>query len=168
MKKFIFLTGFMGCGKTTIGKAMKKRLHIPYYDTDEMIESETGLTIPEIFKDKGEEYFRDLETEILSKFKDLRPGVVSCGGGLVLRPENVTLMKSLGTIVFLTATPESILDRVMRAENRPLLEGRKTVEDITKLLSSRLPAYESAADIVIPTDDHSPDYIIDEILSQIN
>lgn len=145
----IFLTGFMGCGKTTVTRIISRISSMEFFDTDNAIELKDGRPIPRIFEESGEGYFRRLETMILRELSSKDPCVVSCGGGIVLRTENTDIMKSSGTVVYLMASPEVILDRVSRNNNRPLLEGNKNIEFISDMMEKRTPYYEAAADITV-------------------
>ncbi len=149
----IFLIGFMGAGKSTVAMTLKRNYGMKYVEMDRQIEKDAGMTISEIFRQKGEKAFRNMETELIRTFSDRKNLVVSCGGGVPMNPENVKLMKSMGTVVFLSAAPETIFERVRHKHHRPLLEGNMNVEYIRKLLAERLPVYESAADITVHTDD---------------
>ena len=125
------------------------------------------MSIPDIFAQYGEAYFRDLESELLRDIQSGSNQVVSCGGGVVLREQNVADMKNNGRIVLLTAKPETILKRVSENDDRPILQGKKTVEDITALMEARRNKYEESADVVIATDDKSIEAICKEILETI-
>ena len=148
----IYLIGFMGSGKSAVAAHLMREYGIPRVEMDREIEAESGMTIPEIFEKEGEEAFRKKETDLLRKIAERKEVVVSCGGGVPMRAENVELMRASGKIVLLTAEPETILERVKRSENRPVLKGRKTVEGIRELMEKRRGAYEAAADVVIETD----------------
>ena len=152
--KNIYLIGFMGCGKTSSGKKLSKLLKVPFLDTDQMIVAQAGKKIPDIFGEAGEEAFRRRETEVFRKLAEEQKegAVISCGGGAALREENVALMKQGGLVVMLTASSKTIYNRVKGGHNRPLLEGRMSVEGIEELMQGRLPFYEKAADLKIPTD----------------
>ena len=113
----IFLIGFMGTGKTTIANALKRKYDMQVVDMDAEIEKEQQMAISDIFSSKGEEYFRDLETQLIKDLQKKDNVVISCGGGAVLREENVTEMKKSGKIVLLNATPETILERVKNSHN---------------------------------------------------
>lgn len=165
MKENIYLTGFMGSGKSSVLKTLKKLSHLPGIEMDAQIEKEEGMSISEIFRVKGEAYFRDLETALLKRIALEGSCIVSCGGGTAMRQENVEIMKGSGKIVCLTANPETILKRVQGSSARPLLEGHKNVEYITELLEKRAPFYEAAADIVVATDGRSVKDIAGEILA---
>ena len=165
--KNIFLIGFMGTGKSSVGADLQKEYDMQLIEMDSLIEQEQKMRIPDIFQKYGEAYFRNLETELLRRIQEHEHQVVSCGGGVPMREENVTEMKKNGTVVLLTATPETILNRVKDDENRPLLKGRKTVEGIEELLVQRRDRYEVAADIVVETDGKDPKQIVREIMRKI-
>ena len=150
--KNIFLIGFMGTGKSTIARHIRRKFHMEMIEMDEQIEKQEDMRITEIFKEYGEEYFRNLETELLKKIVKRENQIVSCGGGVVLREENVQMMKESGAVVLLTASPQTILERVQKNHNRPLLEGKKTVEDIRVMMENRCERYEAAADWIICVD----------------
>ena len=160
----IFLIGFMGVGKSTIAKLLAKELQAELVEMDETIEAEAGMSINEIFEKFGEQHFRDLETALIERVSKKGGVVVSCGGGAVLRPENVEMMKQSGKIIFLSATPETIYERVKNSTNRPLLNGNMNVEYIKGLMERRREAYESAADVIISTDGKWKMEIVGEIL----
>lgn len=168
MKRHIYLIGFMGTGKSTISRRLKARLHVKDVEMDAQIAQENGMSINEIFERFGEQYFRDLETELLRKTAELTPRIVSCGGGVVLREENVRIMKKSGIIVLLTATPETVFSRVCHSSSRPILNGNMNVEYIASLMEKRRAAYEAACDISVVTDGKSPEQIMREILKFYN
>lgn len=159
----IFLIGFMGVGKSTIAKILASELDAKLVEMDETIEAEAGITINEIFEKYGETHFRDLESALVERIAGEGSAVVSCGGGAVLREENVANMKKNGTIIFLSATPETIYERVHTSTNRPLLNGNMNVEYIAQLMEKRRAIYENAADVTIVTDDKELSDIIAEI-----
>ena len=147
----LFLIGFMGSGKSTIAAELSRMLHRPVLEMDEEIEKREGMSIPAIFSEHGEAYFRQLETDLLKETSALGGFLVSCGGGA-------------GIIVLLTALPETILERVADDENRPLLKGRKNTADIEALIEKRRPAYEAAANYRVATDQKTSAEIAGEIL----
>ena len=168
MKGHIFLIGFMGCGKSTVARHLARLLALPCSDTDAMIEQQAGMTISEIFGKMGEPAFREMETQLLRDLKDKSPMVISCGGGMAMRPENANLMKAAGTVVLIKASPETILERVIRNDNRPLLRGRKDIASISALMEERRERYEAAADFCVMTDnDHRADTVAEEIIKKI-
>ena len=164
MENNIFLIGFMGVGKSTIGKVLAETLQTELMEMDETIEKEQEISINEIFAQYGETHFRNLESELVMRIGKGQNTVVSCGGGAVLRAENVENMKKSGKIIFLTATPETIYERVSDSTNRPLLNGNMNVEYIAQLMEKRRTIYQEAADIIIETDAKSIEDIVNEIL----
>ena len=160
----IFLIGFMGCGKSAVSTYMSQKHNMDVVEMDEEIVRRENMTISEIFERKGENYFRDMESQLLQELEMQSGKVVSCGGGVILREENVEIMKKNGFIVLLTAEPETILQRVKDDDNRPLLQGNKNVEYIKELLEKRIPYYTKAADIIVQTDNKSIKEICKEIL----
>lgn len=165
--KHIFLIGFMGCGKTTISKALGRKLEVLVTDLDQKIVNEQGMPIADIFAQLGEEHFRNLETQAIKDLQKENRMVVACGGGAVLRTENVAAMKSMGTIILLTATPETTLKRCEKSKDRPILNGHMNVEFIAELMQKRSSGYEAAADITVATDDKSVEDIVNEIIEKL-
>lgn len=167
MEGNIFLTGFMGTGKSTVSRQLGNILKYLEIDMDAEIEHRQNMKISEIFATYGEEYFRNLETSLIEEFRQKEGFILSCGGGAVLRPENVAYMKENGIVVLLTAEPETIYNRVCHSKNRPLLKGNMNVEYITEMMERRKDFYEKAADITVATDDKSPREIAEEIVGII-
>ncbi|MBQ6844255.1 MAG: shikimate kinase [Agathobacter sp.] len=165
--KNIFLIGFMGCGKSTMARLLTEELHKELIEMDETIEKEEQRTINEIFATDGEQHFRDLESQLIVRIADKGGMIVSCGGGAILREENVSNMKKNGTVVYLSATPETIYERVRYSTNRPLLNGNMNVEYISELMSKRVDKYEKAADIILCVDGKTKSEIVEEIKSLI-
>ena len=165
--KNIFLIGFMGSGKSTISKMLSEKLGVMCAEMDEMIVQEQRMPITEIFEKFGESHFRDIETDLVRRLQKQDGVIVSCGGGAVLREENRNMMKQSGVIVLLTATPETILERVKYSTDRPILNGNMTVEYISSLMERRRACYEEAADFAVATDDKSSEEICQEILNKI-
>lgn len=164
----IFLIGFMGCGKSTVAKELHRNYGMRLIEMDEALARQEGMSIADIFREKGEPYFRKIETELLENMQKISGTVVSCGGGAAMRQENVDCMRRSGKIVLLTAEPETILQRVKNSDSRPLLRGRKNEAAIRELMEERRPAYEKAADVVIRTDGKEIDTICRELLEKIN
>ena len=163
----IFLIGFMGAGKSTVAKYLNQTYGMKVIEMDRMIAEQEGMSIPEIFRTQGEEYFRKLETSLLVGMKNQRNTVVSCGGGVPMREENVQAMKKNGRVVLLNARPETILERVKDNHDRPLLENHKSVDYIAELMEKRRPKYEAAADIRVATDGRSAKEICEDIIRQL-
>lgn len=163
----ILLIGFMGTGKTTISKCLSKLLQMQEVDTDQLVVKKEGFSIPELFEKYGEPYFREAETSVLKELEMDKGLIVSCGGGIVLKEENLASMRKQGKIVLLTATPETILDRVKEDTNRPILQGNMNVEFIESLLNKRKERYLEAADLIISTDGRSIEEICQEIISGV-
>lgn len=162
----IFLIGFMGAGKSTVSKALEQNYALDVIEMDDIIARRNHMSIPEIFNTYGEEYFRSEETKLLSECRGQKSLVVSCGGGVAMRPVNVEEMKKSGLVVLLTATPSTILERVEDSHDRPLLENNKTVEYIQELMEKRRPYYEAAADLVVNTDGRDVFEICSEIITR--
>ncbi len=163
--KNIYLVGFMGAGKSTIAKILSQKTGRPLLEMDACIEKQEGKPIRVIFEEDGEEYFRKKETEFLKNLSDEEAVIVSCGGGVCQRQENVDAMKAKGKVVLLTATPETILSRVKNSTTRPLLNGHMNTDYIASLMEKRQPSYEAAADVIIETDHKTKDQVCAEILS---
>lgn len=143
----------MGTGKTTIGKRVAKSLGFRFVDTDALITRKAGKSIPKIFEEDGEDAFRRIETEVLGACAEKSGQVISTGGGIVTRPENLEILRRAGYVVWLKASPETIYERVRRNRNRPLLENDDPEGTIRDLLENRIPSYEEATDLSIATDE---------------
>ena len=159
----IILVGFMGTGKTSVGRRLSLRLRMTYVDTDEIIEQTTGRRITDIFAQHGESYFRELESEAVRKVSDLDEHVISTGGGVVLRTRNLEVLKRNGVIFSLTATSEEIWARVKGETHRPLLRAPNPVEKIREMLKAR-EAYYALADYIIQTDGVSIGQVTNEVI----
>lgn len=167
-KDNIVLIGYMGSGKTTFGKAFAKKEGMEFLDADEYIVEKAGKSIPEIFEEDGEEAFRNLETEILMEFRDqLSNTVLATGGGMPLRKENARLLKEIGRVGYLTATPQETYERVKGDTNRPLLQGERPYETICEMMKKRKPLYQNVADVMIDTNSNDLDEIIMDMKKQL-
>jgi shikimate kinase len=162
----IVLIGFMGSGKSSVGRELAARMRWPRYDTDEMIASRYGLSIAEIFARHGEQAFRDAETEALSQVPD-RQLILVTGGGIVLRADNIERLQLFGPIVHLTADEETLFERVSRRKTRPLLQTEKPRETLSAMLRVRAPLYTQAADFTVDTSKLRHEEVADEIMEQI-
>lgn len=167
ISRSIFLIGFMGAGKSTIARALQRELGFPLIEMDERIVKEQGMSINDIFAQYGEDHFRDIESQLIVDIGKEEPSIVSCGGGVVVRPQNTQNMKKIGRIVFLKATPETIYERVKNSTDRPILNGHMNVEYIAELMEKRRALYEAAADITIQTDGKTRELICEEIIGKM-
>lgn len=164
----VILIGYMGCGKTTIGRKLSYRLRKPFLDTDKQIEAKQKCTITEIFEKQGEAAFRDMETAYLKDLLDENcEYVIAVGGGLPLREENRQLMKQLGTCFYLKASPDTIYDRLKNDTTRPLLQCENPKEKIQQMIINRAPVYESCADIILEVDDKKIEEILVDIKEEV-
>lgn len=164
----IILIGFMGAGKTTIGKALAQKSNLVFTDTDERIEKQQQMKISDIFAQHGEAYFRDLETEMLKDLlKEKERMVISVGGGLPVREENRALLRQLGCVVYLQADAETLTARLRGSKNRPKLQGGDLREKINSLMDAREAFYLDAAAVQIRTDDKKIQEVVKEIMCNV-
>ena len=160
----IILIGFMGVGKTEIGKLLAKKLKMTYIDTDAIIENEQGITINDIFAKKEEESFREMETKLIGKLAKIDGHVVATGGGMILRPDNVKKLKAIGPLVLLWADPDTVFERVKEAGTRPLLNVADQKAKIKEILEFRAPIYKGIADLEVDTSLLSPEEASNRII----
>jgi len=165
--KNIVLVGFMGTGKTEVGRILSKKLGYALIDADTEIEKKQNTTITEIFRQQGEPAFRDIEAEVIKQLSGLKKNVISTGGGAVLRQENIDNLRANGVLVCLSATPETILQRTSANNDRPLLQTENPLQKIKELLAYRKPYYEKA-DIMIDTENKNPLEIAEEIIKAVD
>lgn len=163
--KAIYLTGFMGAGKTTIGRALGKVMELDVIDTDQFIEEKVGKTIQQIFDEDGEAVFREYENTYLKKLP-LENVIITTGGGIILQKDNQTWMKDHGTIVYLHCDMGEIFKRLKDDTSRPLLTGDKQAK-IQEIFSQRQPLYHEA-DVRIDTTNKQIDDIINEIVNRVD
>jgi shikimate kinase len=158
----IVLMGFMGTGKSEVGRRLAQRLGRAFVDTDQLVEERAGKRVAEIFADDGEPAFRALERAAVADAAARSGVVVAVGGGAVLDPENVRLLRDAGVLVYLTARPQVILRRVGDTKHRPLLrdDPKGTID---RLLAERGPVYAAAADVTVDTSEHTVDGVVKEI-----
>jgi shikimate kinase len=159
----IILTGFMGTGKSCVGKRLAARLGYRFVDLDEVISEGAGLTINDIFTRHGEGHFRTLEAEAVRRLPADDGLVVATGGGAVIDPESRRHLHSLGLVVNLTASAEAIVSRLQAEQDRPLLRDDKSLEKIATMLATREPYYADA-DLRVDTVGSSPEQVVEEIL----
>ncbi|MGB6055700.1 MAG: bifunctional shikimate kinase/3-dehydroquinate synthase AroKB [Burkholderiaceae bacterium] len=166
--KNIFLVGLMGAGKTTVGRALAKKLNRRFVDSDHEIEARTGASIPWIFEIEGEESFRQREAEVIRDLSAEEGIVLATGGGAVLRPENRACLKERGTVIYLRASVNSILQRTSRDRNRPLLQTADPRARIEELAREREPYYQEVADLVIETGRPNLQFLVQSIIGQLD
>jgi len=166
MDKNIVLIGFMGSGKSKIAAEIGKRLQRDVVVTDQLAEAREGMAIHEIFKSKGEKYFRTLESAIIKEVSLRRGIIIDCGGGIICTKENLPQLKVNGIVFYLQATPEVIYERIKHETHRPLLQGPDPFGCIKALYQQRLPLY-SQADHIIDANDASIEAPVVEILKKI-
>lgn len=160
----IVLIGFMGSGKTTVGIRLSYLLRRTFLDTDKLAEKEMGMTISEAFATKGEPYFRDTETSVLKKLIENEDNkIIATGGGLPMRAENAALLKELGMVFYLKASPETIFERTKHDTKRPLLQNDHPLQTIRDLMEERGPKYENAAQYIIEVDRKDFKTVLSEI-----
>jgi shikimate kinase len=163
----IVLIGFMGAGKSSVGRTLARMTGLLRFDTDEMVAAQFGITVAEIFDTHGEEVFREAETEALRKLAGKRGAIITTGGGILLRPENADEVRQLGTVVHLEADEETLFRRINRRTTRPLLRTENPRATLTELLRTRLPLYRAAADIEVDTSRLTHDEVAKTILNHI-
>ena len=165
----IILIGFMGSGKSSIGKQLAKHLQYDFLDTDSLIVAKTGKSIAAIFETEGEARFRELETEALKELSTLsqKKFILSTGGGIILSEQNRTILKSLGTVIWLNASPDALFERARRQPHRPLLEVEYPRRTFDQLLAKRLPLYREACNFEIDTTELSYSKTVEELLKQL-
>ena len=160
----IILCGFMGAGKSTIGKLLAEKLNRNFIDLDDYIVQKRGMSINEIFKKYGEENFRKSETQSVKNISLLDNHIIALGGGTVINPKNAQILKTSGKIIMLDVSPETVYKRLKNDKSRPLLQTDDKLKAITDMMNSRFPYYNDAADCKIVVDGKSKDEIIEEII----
>jgi shikimate kinase len=164
----IILVGFMGSGKSSVGREIARRLGFRFIDTDTTIRQKHNKSIPDIFASFGEPFFRDEENKALRDLQNIEHVVVATGGGIVLQPRNHPLLRSLGVVVWLTATEEVIWERVSRNQNRPLLQTQDPRTTISNLMATRYPLYGSLSHIIVETSGLTHQEVADQVLAAIS
>jgi len=159
----IILVGFMGAGKSVVGKLLAKKLNIDFVESDEMIETREKMPIKDIFEKKGEPYFRKVEKEIVKEASLRKNSVISAGGGAIIDEDNFKNLKSSGIIICLKASPETILKRIKDLKTRPLLNVPDPKKQIEELLEKRKPYYNKA-DFSIETDELNSEQVVKKIM----
>lgn len=162
----IILIGFMGAGKSSVGRLLARRLGRRFVDLDCLIEQAAGLSIPEIFARYGEAGFRAREKAAVARAARLHNAVIATGGGVVLDPDNIRMLQRSGVLVWLTAKPETILERTSRNAGRPLLRCDDPGSRIRQLLTEREPLYQ-VADYTVDTNLATPQQVVEQIMAQL-
>lgn len=165
-KRLIVLVGMMGAGKSTIGRRLAARLHLPFVDADTEIEAAAGMTIPEIFELHGEPHFRDGEARVIARLLEGGPAVLATGGGSFMREETRRRIGEKAVSIWLKADPDIIMRRVRRRVDRPLLQTTDPAATVSRLLSEREPVYQHA-DLTIASRDVPHDKIVDECIDAL-
>lgn len=163
----IVLCGFMGTGKSSVGRLVAERLRFAFLDTDHVIEARAGQPITKIFEEQGEEAFREMERKIVAEIATREHTVISTGGGLVVNPENMASLKQHALVVCLWASPAGIYERVKKQSHRPLLQGPDALEKITALLAERTPFYKQA-DVLLNTGIRSLHEVAHQVVHQFS
>lgn len=163
----IILIGFMGAGKTEVGKLLAKKLKMTLLDTDSMIEKEQGKSINDIFAKEGEGAFRDMESKMLDELANKKMRVISTGGGIILRPGNIKKLQALGRVVLLWAGPDTVYERLKNEKNRPLLNVEDPKARIREILAFREPIYRSVAELEVDTSRLSPEEACNRIMAYL-
>jgi shikimate kinase len=156
----------MGTGKSVVGNLLAQRLQREFFDTDTLIEQAAGIPIARMFAEKGEASFRELEKQIIRQVCQKQEVVIATGGGAIVNMDNATCLKESGTVICLTASPETIVQRVQGNEDRPLLQGEEPLTKIRSLLTTRAEAY-ARADVTIDTSALNPREVVDMILALV-
>ncbi len=169
----IFIVGFMGAGKSTVGSLLSETTGFNFIDTDILIEEMTQMKVSEIFKSKGEKHFRELETDVLNKIHKEAYNIIACGGGIVIKEENRKILKEMGKTVFLNGSIEVMMSRIEDDNHRPLtipfnnISPKKKYEAFKDILDKRMRFYEETGDLIINIDNKKPEEIVDEILKKL-
>ncbi|TFH36713.1 MAG: shikimate kinase [Dehalococcoidia bacterium] len=160
----VALIGFMGAGKSTVGPALAARLGKTFVETDALVEQRTGMAIADVFSRYGEQYFRELEAAVVQDVAKSRECVISCGGGVVLREDNVSALRTSAVLVHLEVSPQAVLERLSpRSIERPLLNGPDREQRVSELMERRRPLYAAAADFTLATDGLCVEDIVDGV-----
>ncbi len=168
MEKNIVLIGFMGSGKTSIGKKLSITLKREFIDMDDFIENKEGMSINDIFKTKGEPYFRELEKELCQRFAQPKSKIIATGGGVIKSDVNVVNLKKGGIVIYLKSSPKQIAYNLRFDNTRPLLAGGNKEEKIAKIMAEREPIYNRCADVIIDVSDLNIDETLEKIQDIIN
>ncbi len=161
--KNIILTGLMGAGKSTIGRALAKRRRMEFFDSDRLIEASTGVDIPTIFAIEGEEGFREREQKVIADLVAKEGVIIATGGGSLIREANRQALTGSGVLIYLRATPSQLYSRIRYDKSRPLMQTENPLQTLTDILKSREPYYLDTADLIIRTGKHRVNVTIKQI-----
>jgi len=165
----VVLIGYRGTGKSTIAKILSARLKWPRFNLDEAIVKDRGMSIPQMVEKYGWEFFRDVESRMVEKTSVMDQTIIDAGGGIIVRADNIAILRLKGFIVWLKARPETIIRRIKDNAGRPSLTGKKSfLEEIQEVLNERTPKYQAAAHVAIDTDDLSPQEVAEKIIEAFN
>ncbi|MBN2838950.1 MAG: shikimate kinase [Fusobacteriaceae bacterium] len=156
MKSNLILIGFMGSGKSTVGKLLAEKLEMKFLDTDLEIEKERNQSVQEIFSKMGEDFFRKLENEITKKLSSTNNTVISTGGGIILNKENIDNLKKDGVVFFLDVPKKNLYKRLLNSKGRPLLNGDELWQKISTVLDERIDKYVNSADFIVDVGNEIP------------
>lgn len=168
MEKNVVLIGFMGSGKTSVGKKLSIDLKREFIDMDDFIVNKEGMSINDIFEKKGESYFRGLEKELCVRFSEPKSKIIATGGGVIKNDDNVANLKKGGIVVYLKSSPKQIAYNLRYDNSRPLLAGGNKEKKIALLMAEREPTYNKCADVIIDVSNLNIDETIEKIKDVIN
>ena len=163
----VALIGLPGSGKSTVGRQLARRLQLPYWDSDHVIEDRLGCSVREYFEREGEQRFRDIESQVIDELTLLGEGVLSTGGGAVLRPENREFLHQRSRVVYLNSTPDDLMRRLRHDRNRPLLQVADPLVRLRELYTQRDPLYRETAHVVVDTGRPSVSSLVQAILGHL-
>lgn len=167
----IVLIGYRGTGKSAVGRLLADRLELAFYDADELVEKRGGHSVEEMVAARGWEFFREREQDCIRELSGIDAAVIATGGGAVLDPENVRLLKHMGRLIWLVADAQTVIARMQADTNneqrRPSLTGREPADETLAVMAARAPFYRDAADICVDTSGKPLDEIVDEICSKL-
>ncbi len=162
----IILIGFMGSGKSTVGRMLARRLRFQFLDTDRLLEERSSMTIKDMFAQYGEAYFRERETATLESLSGIRRHVLATGGGIVTQPRNHPLLRALGWVVQLSADPDELYARVAKSTDRPLLQTENPLERVRTMVEERRPLYNAAAQFTVNSTGLAREQVVELILAE--
>lgn len=162
----LWLIGMMGSGKTTVGQAVAERLGVDFIDTDQLVTAVSQRSIPDLWEKEGEPAFRSLERQMIASAASAGPAVVATGGGASVDPDNAALMRASGRVVWLTAEPDTLDERIGRLGGRPILAVGEPRARLGAVLDERRDAYARAAHVQVPTDGRGLEDVIMEVMAQ--